>query len=374
MENPSSFPHFSPPVRPGIEALPPDPLRRATRIGLVAHPASLTSAGIHSADYLLHDLHLPLAALFGPEHGFFGRAAAGETVVSGLHPRWNLPIHSLYGATRAPTDAMLAGLDLLIFDLQTLACRAYTYVSTLRLVMEACAARRIPLVVADRSDPLMLTPPDGPMLQPAHSSFVALVPTPFHYGLTIGEIARYLKAALPLPDLELHVAPVQGLSRRPPDGTTPLRHLQTLFPAPFPCPSPAIQSLQSALCFPAMVFLEALPHLSHARASSYAFQYLSAPDHDLFRELPPLLPPLPGIELTPTQDPATSRPGLHIAVTDPVRYRPAATVRALLRALETIYAADGLWHTPGARPEWLLKLWGAPIDAPDAPFLPPLLY
>ena len=390
MKNPTAIdcnrPHSTAIVTPGIQNLPLGFLSRFRAIGLVAHPASLTTDGRHSADHL-HDLGLPLAALFGPEHGFYGRAAAGAPVSSALHPGLHLPIHSLYGATRAPTQAMLDGLDLIIFDLQSLACRAYTYVSTLRLVMEACAAAHLPLLVADRPDPLMLTPPDGPLLDPAHSSFVALAPLPFHYGLTPAEAALRLKDVLPLPDLDLHIAPCLGLSRaitvnssettvksQPTDPA--LARLEAIFPPPFPAPSPSIQNLQSALCFPATVFMEALPALSHARPTSYAFQYLSAPDRDL-ADILPFLPPLPGLCLEPAEDPATRRPGLHLAVTSPRDYHPAASSLALLRALETLYTPDVLWSTPGARPEWPVRLWGAPLSAPFLPpssFTPTLLY
>ncbi|MBP1589850.1 MAG: DUF1343 domain-containing protein [Kiritimatiellae bacterium] len=382
-------------IRPGIENLPDSPLvRGARRIGLVAHPASLTVGGEHSCDYLLRQ-RLPLAALFGPEHGFFGRAGPGDAVAGGVHPALGLPIYSLYGETRAPTTAMLEGLDLMIFDLQTLACRAYTYVSTLRLVMEACAARHIPLVVADRADPLMFTAPDGPMLAAAYSSFVALAPVPFVYGLTPGEVAWQLKATLPLPQLDLLVARVHGLARpvskasharkaRPGGGgeevaDDSLAQLRTLFPGAFPVPSPAIRNLEAALCFPATVFLEALPYFSHARASDQAFQVVSAPDLDVGEALGRLRDEeLPGVELTRQPDPTTGREGIGLCVTSPVRYLPAKTGKALLKVLEILYASrGGLWTTPGARPEWLQKLWGAPAEAPfasPAAFVPRRFY
>ena len=236
-------PNFPPRVRPGIECIPSDWLRGA-RTGLVAHPASRTSAGGHSADHL-HSRGVRLAALFGPEHGFYGRGGPGEPVDAARHPGWDIPIHSLYGATRAPTPEMLAPLDAVVFDLQTIACRAYTYGSTLRLLMEACAAAGKTLVVADRPDPLMLTPPDGPMLAPGCESFVGFLPTPFCHGMTPGELAAFLKAALGLDTLDLRIARCEGLSRG--------MELEEMFPV-WHAPSPAIASLENALAFPLNVF------------------------------------------------------------------------------------------------------------------------
>ena len=125
----------SPSIRPGLEAIPPEWLA-GRRVGLVAHPASLVSDGRHSAAFL-RDAGTNLAALFGPEHGFFGRGGAGENVPDAAHADWGISIFSLYGDTRAPTAAMLERVDVFVFDIQTIACRAYTYVSTLRLLMEA---------------------------------------------------------------------------------------------------------------------------------------------------------------------------------------------------------------------------------------------
>jgi len=189
----------------GIEVLPLDWLK-SQRVGLVAHPASRVSDGRHSADFL-HEAGVNLTALFGPEHGFFGHGDAGEKVEDAAHADWGIPIFSLYGETRAPTEAMLERVDIVVFDLQTIACRAYTYVSTLRLMMEACATQQKALIVADRPDPLMLSPADGPMLDPDCSSFVGLVPTPFCTGMTLGETAHFLCEELKLKELDLRIAP-----------------------------------------------------------------------------------------------------------------------------------------------------------------------
>ena len=339
-------------IRPGIESIPPEWLA-GRRVGLVAHPASLASDGRHSAA-VLREAGVNLVALFGPEHGFFGRGGAGEKVADAAHADWKIPIFSLYGETRAPTPAMLDLVDVFVFDIQTIACRAYTYVSTLRLLMEACAARGKTLVVADRPDPLMLTPPDGPLLDPACASFVGLVPTPFCYGLTPGETALFLKSALKLDALDLRVAPCAGLSRA--------LSLAQIYPT-WHATSPAIVSLENALCFPLTVFLEALPMIDHARGTPLAFQRIGSAHADLSTLD---LPPVPGLRVAPCDYPdkrGQTLRGLAFDVVDPAAYRPAAAAYELIGSLEK-KLGPALWQFPGSRPDFYAQLWGTRAPAP----------
>ena len=354
----------SPAIRLGIEAIPPEWLA-GRRVGLVAHPASLAAEGRHSAE-LLREADVNLVALFGPEHGFFGRGGAGERIADTSHQEWNLPIFSLYGESRAPTPAMLDLVDVFVFDIQTIACRAYTYVSTMRLLMEACAAHGKTLVVADRPDPLMLTPPDGPLLDPACASFVGLVPTPFCTGMTPGETALFLKSALKLDALDLRVAPCPGLSRR-----LSLRQIYPIWHAT----SPAIVSLENALCFPLTVFFEALPMIDHARGTPLAFQRIGSAHADLTAIE---LPPLPGVRAAACEYPdkhGRLLRGFAFEVVDPAAYRPAAAAFALVSALEN-HLGPALWEFPGSRPEFYAQLWGTRAPAPPWPRFenPPPLY
>lgn len=345
----------SPIIRPGIEGLPADGLA-GRRTGLVAHPASLASDGRHSAA-VLREAGVNLVALFGPEHGFFGRGGAGEKVADAAHADWKIPIFSLYGETRAPTPAMLDLVDVFVFDIQTIACRAYTYVSTLRLLMEACAAAGKTLIVADRPDPLMLTPPDGPLLDPACASFVGLVPTPFCTGMTPGETALFLKSALKLDALDLRVAPCAGLSR-----TLTLAQIYPTWHAT----SPAIVSLENALCFPLTVLFEALPMIDHARGTPLAFQRIGSAHADLSTLD---LPPLPGLRTTPCEYPdkrGQTLRGLAFDVVDPTAYRPAAAAFTLISTLEKRMSRD-LWQFPGSRPDFYAQLWGTRTPAPPWP-------
>jgi uncharacterized protein YbbC (DUF1343 family) len=346
-------------IRPGIEAIPADWLA-GCRIGLVAHPASRASDGRHSAEFL-RNAGANLVALFGPEHGFFGRGGAGEKIADASHAGWGIPIFSLYGDTRAPTAAMLDLVDVFVFDIQTIACRAYTYVSTLRLLMEACAAHGKILVVADRPDPLMLTPPDGPLLEPACASFVGLVPTPFCYGMTPGETALFLRSALKLDTLDLRIAPCQGLSRS--------QSLRQIYPS-WQATSPAIVSLENALCFPLTVFFEALPMIDHARGTPLAFQCIGSAHADLSNLE---LPPFPGLRIASTEYPDKSGRllrGLRFAIVDPTAYRPAATALELISALEKRFG-PALWDFPGSRPDFYARLWGTRAPAPPWPLFDP---
>lgn len=342
-------------IQPGIESIPADWLANR-RIGLVAHPASLASDGRHSAEFL-RESGVHLAALFGPEHGFFGRGGAGEKIDDASHADWAIPIFSLYGETRSPTPAMLDLVDAIVFDIQTIACRAYTYVSTLRLLMEACATHGKTLIVADRPDPLMLTPPDGPLLDPACASFVGLIPTPFCCGMTPGETALFLRDALGLEVLDLRVSSCPHLSRQ--------QTLRQIYPV-WHATSPAIVSLENALCFPLTVFLEALPMVDHARGTPLAFQCIGSAHADLSGLE---LPPLAGLRAAPCEYPDKTGHllrGLRFEVTDPAAYRPATSAFALLSALEERLGPE-LWNFPGSRPEFYAQLWGTRTPAPPWP-------
>ena len=193
-------------------------LLKGKRIGLVSHMAALDGRGMGSAERVMGERGCRLTALLGPEHGFLGCAGAGETLGNRRHPVLRVPIYSLYGETRRPTAAMLRNVDVLLFDMQDIGTRCYTYVATLRHVMEAAAEFGKGVLVADRPIPLPMVV-DGPMPDAGLMSFVASIPAPMVYGMTPGETALWLRRRLGL-DLDLHVAPMRGYrreNRRAPD-------------------------------------------------------------------------------------------------------------------------------------------------------------
>lgn len=172
------------------------PMLQHKKIAVVANPtsvifnASLPNGYTHIVDSLL-SLNIQLAKVFAPEHGFRGVADAGEHVTDGMDKKTNLPIISLYGKNRKPKAEQLADVDLVLFDIQDVGVRFYTYIATLQLVMEACADAQIPMVILDRPNPNAHYV-DGPMMEAEHTSFLGLTPIPLVYGMTIGEYAHLL--------------------------------------------------------------------------------------------------------------------------------------------------------------------------------------
>lgn len=174
------------------------PLIKGKRIGVVANQTSIIEKTIkdkpvafHIVDYLREDFNIDIKKVFAPEHGFRGKADAGELVKDGVDTKTGLPIISLYGKNKKPSPNQLKGLDLVIFDIQDVGARFYTYISSLHYVMEACAEQNIPMLILDRPNPNGHYI-DGPILEPAHKSFVGMHPVPIVHGLTIGEYAKMI--------------------------------------------------------------------------------------------------------------------------------------------------------------------------------------
>ena len=342
---------------PGIDVLcqeHPDWLK-GRRVALIAHPASGSVKGLHAGELLRRQAGLELTCLMGPEHGFVGRAGAGEAVGDVQHPEWHIPIYSLYGESRKPEPRMLRDIDTLVFDLQTLGVRAYTYISTLRYVLEAAAEHGKSVVVADRPIPFSLVT-DGPLLQPAFESFVGMIPSPVVYGMTPGEAALWLQKELKL-DVVLRVAAMKGFTRR---GEWPVYGLGWV------PPSPAIKSLDCARCFPVTVFFEALPALDHGRKTPMPFQLLGAPwlnAVELKRRLADC--DVPGLEFAPCSYTTSSGThageslhGLRLRISDPVRAKPVRAAVFLISLIQELHGMDKVWKAEGTREEFFDKLMG----------------
>ncbi|MSU51734.1 MAG: DUF1343 domain-containing protein [Opitutus sp.] len=163
------------------------------RVGLITNPSGVNRRLETTLDVLRAAPGVKLVALFGPEHGIYGDVPAGDKVESRTDERTGLPVHSLYGATRKPTAAMLQGLDVLVYDLQDTGCRSYTFVSTMGLAMEACGEAGVEFVVLDRPNPLGGVRVEGPLVeQEKLRSFVSQWDVPYVYGMTCGELARMI--------------------------------------------------------------------------------------------------------------------------------------------------------------------------------------
>lgn len=166
------------------------PLLKDKKVGVVSNQTGVLTNKTHLVDFLLANA-INVEKIFSPEHGFRGTADAGELIVDGKDTKTGLPIISLYGANKKPKPEQLEGIDILIFDIQDVGARFYTYISSLHYVMEACAENNIPLLVLDRPNPNGFII-DGPILEKEFSSFVGMHPVPILYGMTIGEYAQMI--------------------------------------------------------------------------------------------------------------------------------------------------------------------------------------
>jgi uncharacterized protein YbbC (DUF1343 family) len=210
-------------------------------------------------------------ALFAGEHGLRGVVTAGQTVRSGRDARTGLPVYSLYGATRKPTVSMLRGVDTLVFDMQDIGARSYTYISTMGKCMEAAAQKGIPFVVLDRPNPLGGERIEGNITRPQFRSFVSPYPIPYRHGLTVGELARMLNGRGWLAGgrrCKLTVVPLQGYRRSMMWNDTGLRWVQT---------SPNIPRADSAFLYPATGIVGELSVLSIGIGTTLPFEIAGAP-------------------------------------------------------------------------------------------------
>lgn len=183
-------------VRTGIEVLRDRKfdVLQGKRVGLITNPTGVDRSLQSTVDILHGESGLKLVALFGPEHGVRGDHAAGDVVGASTDPATGIPVYSLYGATRKPTADMLQDIDILVYDIQDIGCRSYTYISTMGLAMEAAAEQGIPFVVLDRPNPLGGERVEGTPAEDEYRSFVSQYSIPYVYGLTCGELAGMLNA------------------------------------------------------------------------------------------------------------------------------------------------------------------------------------
>ena len=220
----------------------------------------------HLVDVLNSFEEFVVSKVFAPEHGFRGTADAGEVVKDGIDTKTGLPIISLYGKNKKPTPEQLEDIDIMIFDIQDVGARFYTYISTLHYVMEACAENNIPLIVLDRPNPNGHYI-DGPILETEHQSFVGMHPVPVVHGMTIGEYARMINGEGWLKDgiqCDLNVIPVMRY-KRDYKYSLPVR------------PSPNLPNDVSINLYPSLCFFEGTP-VSAGRGTEMQFQVFGAPE------------------------------------------------------------------------------------------------
>ena len=309
-------------------------------VALITNHTGLLSTGEPVLD-ALRKRGVRVVRLFGPEHGIRGMAAAGEHVRDSLDAASGVPVVSLYGVVNKPTPAMLADVELLLYDVQDVGARFYTYISTMALAMEAAAERGIPFVVLDRPNPLGGLLIDGPILEDSLKSFVGFARLPIVYGLTCGELALMLNGEGMLSNgvqADLTVVTMDGWQRLMRWSDTGRDWLP---------PSPNIRSAEAALVYPATCLIEGT-NVSEGRGTERPFLLIGAPFIDgrkLAAELSDLS--LPGLAFSATEfTPATSKhagvgcQGVSIQVQDPARLRPTAAGMRILATIQRMYPAE----------------------------------
>jgi uncharacterized protein YbbC (DUF1343 family) len=342
-------------MRPGISVLLQSPLLprlRGRRIAVLGHAASVTRDGVHSLDALCGLEALEISAAFGPQHGMRGDKQDNMIETSDYRDsRHGIPVFSLYGEVRYPTQSMLDSFDVLLVDLQDIGTRIYTYLTTLAYVLEACAKAGKAVWVLDRPNPAG-RPVEGTILEPDWESFVGVAPLIMRHGLTFGELARWLTDRRGL-DLELEVVAMEDYDPSAPPGYGwPLHQVSWINP------SPNASSLNMARCFPGTVLFEGTT-LSEGRGTTTALEVIGAPDIDsgrLLERMAGMRPDwLEGCLLRPCHFEPTFHKhagrlcsGVQIHTDNSLyrheRFRPYRIAALLLKALRTEYPDYEIWR------------------------------
>ncbi|HKG95950.1 MAG TPA: DUF1343 domain-containing protein [Gemmatimonadaceae bacterium] len=333
------------PVAPGIEVLLEDSLHlvRGKRVGLITNHTGRDRAGRRTIDRLFEAPGVRLVALYGPEHGLAGVARGGAQIASATDSATGLPIYSLYGSTRVPTPAMLDSVDVLVYDIQDVGARVYTYVWTMAL---AAGAAKRPFIVLDRPDPIRADRVEGGVLEPRWRSFVGLHEVALRYGLTPGELMRWLVGSGRV-KADVTVVPMRGYRRSMWYDETGL---------PWVAPSPNIPEVETALLYAGTVFIEAA-NLSEGRGTDQPLKVVGAPwltdAAAIARELNARR--LPGVRFEATTR-AVRRgeefggqtiPMVALRVTDRDSLRPTEAAAHLLRAIYRRHPKPFRWRSTG---------------------------
>lgn len=310
---------------------------RSKRIGLVTNQTAVNAELRSTLDILKENAKdYRVAAIFAPEHGFYGRDYAYEKVAD--EKLDGIPIHSLHGTTRRPTEEMLKGIDLLIYDIQDVGSRSYTYITTLFYVMEEAAKRKIPVMVLDRPNPINGITVDGPMLEPELRSMVGYINVPYCYGMTVGELADYFNQEYKIGCL-LEVIPMKGWLRSMSFHETGLAWIPT---------SPYIPESDTPLYYPITGILGELSIVNIGIGYTLPFKLIGAPWINALELCKALNEPhYPGVFFTPF----FYRPfygkyknencqGVLITVSNPKRYKPLAIQFLIMGTLKKLYPKE----------------------------------
>ncbi|WP_347548648.1 DUF1343 domain-containing protein [Pseudalkalibacillus hwajinpoensis] len=323
----------------GVEALLNDQkeLIEGKNVGLITNPTGVDQELTSIVDLLHNDPDVELKALYGPEHGVRGSAQAGEYVEYYIDEETGLPVYSLYGATKKPTPEMLEGIDVLLFDIQDVGTRFYTYIYTMAYAMEAAEENDIEFIVLDRPNPLGGEAVEGPVLNDEYSSFVGKYEIPLRHGMTVGELAMLFNEEFGI-GADLTVVEMDHWKRDMYYNDTPLEWV---------LPSPNMPTFDTALVYPGAALIEGT-NVSEGRGTTKPFELIGAPfinSTELAAELNGL--ELPGVDFRAASfTPSFSKHagqlthGVQIHVTDQEAFKPVKTGLSLVKTIHDLYPED----------------------------------
>ncbi|MFD1039733.1 exo-beta-N-acetylmuramidase NamZ domain-containing protein [Virgibacillus byunsanensis] len=307
------------------------------RVGLITNPTGVDKELNSIVDRLHNDPDVDLTSLYGPEHGVRGNAQAGDYVEYYIDETTGLPVYSLYGQTRKPTPEMLENVDVLLFDIQDVGTRFYTYIYTMAYAMEAAQENDIEFMVLDRPNPLSGAKVEGPVLDPDYASFVGNYPIPLRHGMTVGELAKLFNKEFDI-GADLTVVEMNGWKRNMYYDDTPLE---------FVLPSPNMPTFDTAMVYPGAALIEGT-NLSEGRGTTKPFELIGAPyvnSTEFAAALNDLN--LPGVSFraasfTPSfsKHSATLSNGVQIHVDHKQSFHPVETGLHIVKTLHDMYPED----------------------------------
>lgn len=334
------------PVQVGLEVLLQDvpQVMRGKRVGLICNQSSVNHTFEHAADLLHEHSGFKLTALFGPQHGIRGDVQDNMIETAhGTDRKTGLPVHSLYSETREPTEKMLEDVDVLVFDMQDVGCRIYTFVYTLANCMRIAGRLGKPVVVCDRPNPINGLDISGNILEPEYASFVGLFPLPTRHGMTVGELAQMFRDRFDV-QCDLHIVPMVGWKRH---------FWLDETDAPWVLPSPNMPTLDTATVFPGAVHFEGT-QISEGRGTTKPFELIGAPyiDPDAYADKLTQLS-LPGVifrscAFQPTfqKHAKVTCGGVQIHVVDRDRFDSVLAGIAMVKVAHDMYPGEFRWKEP----------------------------
>lgn len=314
------------------------------RVGLICNQASVNHDFEHAADLLSAHPDINLTALFGPQHGI--RGDVQDNMIETAHTidkKTNLPIYSLYSETREPTEEMLKDLDTLVFDLQDVGCRVYTFIYTMANAITACAKFGKKMIVCDRPNPINGIDVEGNILEKEYASFVGQYPIPMRHGLTVGELAKLFNSEFDI-NCELEIITMDNWAREDFFDETD---------APWVMPSPNIPIPDTTTVFPATVYFEGT-QISEGRGTTRPFEIVGAPFIDADKLTDALVSlELPGVKFRAINFKPTFQKhadtvcgGVFVHVSDRSVFEPVFTGIAMVKTIYDLYTDEFKWKNP----------------------------